>query len=116
MKRNDESETERLDARNSLEELIFEARDKIEGANDFNASKANTKKIILFFANIEKWLYNKGENCSRETYEKLHSEIENSNMMMEQIKLADDKFEVDFKSLSARVINIVQNSSHNIDN
>lgn len=112
MKRNDEHETQRSDARNSLEEFIFETRDQIdsvETAENPDAVKTNVKTSLQILGVVEKWLYSKGENCSRDTYEKMRSEIEKFNMM-KQMKRIDEKIKDEFKSLASLMNSIARNS------
>lgn len=112
MKLNDDHETQRSDARNSLEEFIFETRDHIEGveiAENSEVMKANVKYSLQILGVVEKWLYSKGENCSRETYEKIRSEIEKFNMM-KQMKRIDEKIKDEFKSLASLMNSIARNS------
>lgn len=100
MKRNDELEIQRSDARNNLEELIFETRDIIDGIEI--PDNFNVKLFHNFLNVVEKWLYKHGEKCSRETFEEMRANIENFNMMGKITKVYPD-FEDDYRLFVAQM-------------
>lgn len=107
MKRNDDHEIQRSSARNSLEELIFETRDSIPTADNSDASFVNAKLFRNFIDKVEKWLYNKGENCKLETYLLIRQEIEDFEMI-KKIKRIDREFLEDYNMLVAKMNSIAE--------
>ncbi|XP_053684159.1 heat shock 70 kDa protein 4 isoform X1 [Sabethes cyaneus] len=67
---NDRQEKERIDARNALEEFVYEIRGKIQEDGELSAYVApdDASKITLQLEDIENWLYEDGENCERAVY------------------------------------------------
>lgn len=67
---NDRQEKERIDARNALEEFVYEVRGKIQEDGELSAyvEADEASKISLQLEDIENWLYEDGENCERAVY------------------------------------------------
>ncbi|EJY57568.1 AAEL017315-PA [Aedes aegypti] len=67
---NDRQEKERVDARNALEEFVYEVRGKIQEEGELSAyvEPEEASKICLQLEDIENWLYEDGENCERTVY------------------------------------------------
>lgn len=67
---NDRQEKERIDARNALEEFVYEVRGKIQEDGELSAyvEQDDASKICLQLEDIENWLYEDGENCERVVY------------------------------------------------
>nr|XP_029731166.1 heat shock 70 kDa protein 4-like isoform X2 [Aedes albopictus] len=67
---NDRQEKERVDARNALEEFVYEVRGKIQEDGELSAyvEQDEASKICLQLEDIENWLYEDGENCERTVY------------------------------------------------
>lgn len=67
---NDRQEKERIDARNALEEFVYEVRGKIQEDGELSAyvEQDDASKICLQLEDIENWLYEDGENCERAVY------------------------------------------------
>lgn len=67
---NDRQEKERVDARNALEEFVYEMRGKLqEGGNLYEyIDENNRNQICAQLDEIENWLYEDGESCEREAY------------------------------------------------
>lgn len=67
---NDRQEKERVDARNALEEFVYEVRGKIQEDGELSAyvEQDEAFKICLQLEDIENWLYEDGENCERTVY------------------------------------------------
>lgn len=72
----DRQEKERIDARNALEEYLYDLRSKI-GNDDELATFVNENDRTTFthqLDTMEYWLYEEGEDCNRQVYtEKLAS-------------------------------------------
>ncbi|XP_055626484.1 heat shock 70 kDa protein 4L isoform X2 [Toxorhynchites rutilus septentrionalis] len=67
---NDLQEKERVDARNALEEFVYEVRGKIQEGGELSSyiEPDDASKICLQLEDIESWLYEDGENCERNVY------------------------------------------------
>lgn len=106
MKTVDESENQRFDARNTLEEVIFETRDNISNG-DSNKLNVNADSFQKLLDSVEDWLYNSGDNCKRKTYLLLRREIVDFNMIG-KVKRIDEQTEDDFNMLRAKIFSIMQ--------
>lgn len=73
---NDKQEKERVDARNALEEYVYDLRGKISSSEELSpyVLPQDKTKIISELDNMESWLYEEGEDCPRQVYvEKFNS-------------------------------------------
>ncbi|SPP76113.1 heat shock 70 kDa protein 4 isoform X2 [Drosophila guanche] len=65
----DQKETERIDARNALEEFVYDMRNKLQGGSlERFVLESEREAIVSQLNDLENWLYEDGENCERETY------------------------------------------------
>ncbi|KAJ1530561.1 hypothetical protein ONE63_005447 [Megalurothrips usitatus] len=67
---NDRMEKERADARNALEEYVYELRGKL-GAEDelgLYVAEADRAELCQKLDSMENWLYEEGEDCNRQVY------------------------------------------------
>uniref|UniRef100_A0A1Q3FWH7 Putative heat shock 70 kDa protein 4 n=1 Tax=Culex tarsalis TaxID=7177 RepID=A0A1Q3FWH7_CULTA len=67
---NDCQEKERVDAKNALEEFVYEVRGKIQEDGELSAyiEPDDASKICLQLEDTENWLYEDGENCEKAVY------------------------------------------------
>lgn len=74
---NDEKEKERVDARNALEEYVYDMRDKLseEGPLATFIESNQREKICQQLNHLENWLYEDGEDCENEVYRSKLSEM-----------------------------------------
>lgn len=72
---NDAKETKRVDAKNALEEFVYDIRNKLQGGPLERYVLENERDSICNQLNdLEIWLYEDGEDCDHDTYmEKLKS-------------------------------------------
>ncbi|KAL5293096.1 HSPA4L family protein [Megaselia abdita] len=70
MIQSDLSEKERVDAKNTLEEFVYEMRDKLQedGPLSRYITENDRSSICSQLNDLENWLYEDGEDCDRETY------------------------------------------------
>lgn len=89
---NDRQEKERIDARNALEEFVYEMRGKLqEGGNLFEyVDDSNRDQICHQLDDIENWLYEDGETCEREVYKNRLSDL---HQKTDPIKMRHDEYE-----------------------
>jgi heat shock protein len=66
----DRQEKERIDARNALEEYVYEIRNKLQEDGGLCAyvDEQLRSQICSQLDDLENWLYEEGENCQREVY------------------------------------------------
>lgn len=79
---NDLSEKDRIDARNALEEFVYDMRDKLQEESQLAVYvlEADRVKICEELNNLENWLYEEGEDCDRQIYkDKLNGLKEKTN-------------------------------------
>jgi heat shock protein 110kDa len=78
---NDLEENERIDARNALEEFVYELRNQLGSedilANYVKEDESSTLSIAL--ENMETWLYEDGEHCERLDYINRLAELKVNN-------------------------------------
>ncbi|XP_023173115.2 heat shock 70 kDa protein 4-like isoform X1 [Drosophila hydei] len=66
---NDQKETERIDAKNALEEFVYDMRNKLQGGPlERYVVESERESIVAQLNDLENWLYEDGEDCDRETY------------------------------------------------
>ncbi|XP_011190138.1 heat shock 70 kDa protein 4 isoform X1 [Zeugodacus cucurbitae] len=66
---NDARETQRVDARNALEEFVYDMRNKLQGGPlERYVLEADREAICSQLNDLENWLYEEGEDCDRDTY------------------------------------------------
>ena len=89
---NDRQEKERIDARNALEEFVYEVRGKLqEGGNLFEYVEEQIRdQICSQLEEIENWLYEDGETCEREVYK---TKLGDLHQKTDPIKLRHDEYE-----------------------
>lgn len=89
---NDRQEKERIDARNALEEFVYDMRNKLqEGGNLFEYIDDSTRDSICNqLGDIENWLYEDGETCEREIYK---NKLADLHQKTDPIKLRHDEYE-----------------------
>lgn len=88
----DRQERERIDARNALEEYVYEIRGKLqEGGNLFEYVDDTIRDQICHqLDDIENWLYEDGESCEREVYKNRLTDLHQKS---DPIKLRHDEYE-----------------------
>lgn len=66
----DKQEKERIDARNALEEYVYDLRAKLSEENQLATFVTEVDKETLYRAldDTENWLYEEGEDCQRQIY------------------------------------------------
>lgn len=67
---NDEREKERVDARNALEEYVYDMREKLQEFGPLAAYVIEGDRVNICnqLNDLENWLYEEGEDCDRDTY------------------------------------------------
>ncbi|XP_075972848.1 heat shock protein 70Cb isoform X2 [Anticarsia gemmatalis] len=89
MQAQDRQEKERADARNALEEYVYELRGKLsegESLHDFIAEDQRTRLVNQLDA-LEQWLYDEGEDQHRQVYSDKLSELRTEGEPIKQRRL-----------------------------
>lgn len=95
----DRQEKERVDARNALEEFVYDMRGKIqEGGELFDyVIDKDRESICKELDTIENWLYEEGEDCERQVYKdrltNLHKETDPIKMRQQEFTSQPAAFE-----------------------
>ncbi|XP_016965760.1 heat shock 70 kDa protein 4 isoform X2 [Drosophila biarmipes] len=88
---NDQKETERIDAKNALEEFVYDMRNKLQGGPlERFVVEAEREAIVAQLNDLENWLYEDGEDCERETYT---SRLQALHQKTDPIKLRASDYE-----------------------
>lgn len=66
----DKQEKERVDARNALEEYVYDLRSKLSDEDQLHAFIVQKDRVSLLqvLDETENWLYEEGEDCQRQVY------------------------------------------------
>uniref|UniRef100_A0A0K8TST6 Putative heat shock 70 kDa protein 4-like isoform x3 n=1 Tax=Tabanus bromius TaxID=304241 RepID=A0A0K8TST6_TABBR len=87
----DEQEKERVDARNALEEYVYDMREKLqEGPLAPYINENDRLNICNQLYDIENWLYEEGEDCDRDVYK---GKLKNLHSQTDPIKARCHEFE-----------------------
>lgn len=67
----DRQEKERADARNALEEYVYELRGKLSSEDELApyVLESDRSKMVHHLDEMENWLYEEGEECNRQVYQ-----------------------------------------------
>lgn len=88
---NDAKETERVDARNALEEYVYDMRNKLQGGplERYVVSK-DRDSICSQLNDVENWLYEDGEDCDRDVYV---NKLKSLQTQTDPIKMRSEDYE-----------------------
>lgn len=66
----DKQEKERIDARNALEEYVYDLRSKLLDEDQLSTFivEADRVELCSILDETENWLYEEGEDCQRQVY------------------------------------------------
>lgn len=67
----DRQEKERADARNALEEYVYELRGKLSSDDELApyVLESDRDNMVRQLDDMESWLYEEGEDCNRQVYQ-----------------------------------------------
>lgn len=76
---NDRQEKERVDAKNALEEFVYDMRGRIQEGGELYeyVTESDRSRICAELDKLENWLYEDGENCERQVYKDQLSNLYN---------------------------------------
>lgn len=64
----DKLEKERIDAKNAVEEYVYDLRDKLCGVYEKYISEEDSSRLTLMLEDTENWLYEEGEDQLKQVY------------------------------------------------
>lgn len=85
----DRQEKERADARNALEEYVYELRGKLSSEDELQSFVVENERenLIRQLDEMENWLYEEGEDCNRQVYQDRLSELKSKGEPIQTRKL-----------------------------
>lgn len=88
---NDRQEKERVDAKNALEEYVYDMRGKLQedGVLFEFIEESTREQMCRQLDEVENWLYEDGENCEREVY---RSRLNDMSKTTNAIQLRHDEY------------------------
>lgn len=89
----DRQEKERADARNALEEYVYELRGKLTSVDELATFVVNSDRsnLINQLDQMENWLYEEGEDCNRQEY---HDKLVSLKSQGEPIQNRRNEFDI----------------------
>ncbi|CAH2979698.1 unnamed protein product [Chilo suppressalis] len=89
MQAQDRQEKERADARNALEEYVYELRGKLSEGESLHDFVADDQRVALVgrLDGLEQWLYDEGEDQNRQVYSDKLSELRTEGEPIKQRRL-----------------------------
>ncbi|CAB3381890.1 Hypothetical predicted protein [Cloeon dipterum] len=102
----DLNENERIDARNALEEFVYELRSQL-GSEDCLANyvkEDELSSLLVALENMETWLYEDGENCEKQDYSNRLSDLKSKSDPIKQRKLEYECFPKIFEEFSRSIM------------
>ncbi|XP_076175482.1 heat shock protein 70Cb isoform X2 [Ptiloglossa arizonensis] len=94
----DRQEKERVDARNALEEYVYDLRSKLLAEDQLAAyiTEADNEALCRMLRETEDWLYEEGEDCQRQVYSECLTRLKSKG---EPIKEKQQEFENNSRAL-----------------
>ncbi|KAK5643268.1 hypothetical protein RI129_007113 [Pyrocoelia pectoralis] len=88
----DRQEKERADARNALEEYVYELRGKLSSEDELAlyVLEADRDNLIQQLDDMENWLYEEGEDCNRQVYQDKLTELRSKGEPIQVRRLEHD--------------------------
>lgn len=109
----DRQEKERIDVRNSLEEYIYDMRNRISSEEDLASYivDADREKIAKQLEELEYWLYEDGEDCAKNIYSE---KLDMLKSVGEPIKRRKIEYTT-FPSVKDQAIQLISKAESDID-
>lgn len=88
----DRQEKERADARNALEEYVYELRGKVSSEEELGqfVPEHERDSLVGYLDEMENWLYEEGEDCNRQVYQDKLSELKSKGEPIQTRKIEFD--------------------------
>lgn len=88
----DRQEKERADARNALEEYVYELRGKLSSDDELApyVLESDRTSLIKQLDEMENWLYEEGEDCNRQVYQDKLSELKSKGEPIQNRKVESE--------------------------
>ncbi|XP_050688436.1 heat shock 70 kDa protein 4-like isoform X2 [Eriocheir sinensis] len=99
----DKLENERINAKNAVEEYVYEIRGKIHEELEQFISEADRDKLSLQLEDTENWLYEEGEDCKKQIYLDKLAELKKQGEPIKTRKRERETLPRAFESLSGTI-------------
>lgn len=88
----DRQEKERADARNALEEYVYELRGKLSSEDELApyVLENDREALIRQLDDMENWLYEDGEDCSRQVYQDKLTELKSKGEPIQNRRIENE--------------------------
>lgn len=98
----DKQEKERVDARNALEEYVYDLRAKLSEENQLATFVTEADKETLYrtLDDTENWLYEEGEDCQRQIYSERLTRLKVCYLIRKRKKTANMMIYIFYKKVS----------------
>lgn len=85
----DRQEKERVDARNALEEYVYELRNKVSSDDELGPFivESDRDALVRQLDDMENWLYEDGEDCQKQLYNDKLAELKAKGEPVQQRKI-----------------------------
>nr|WBG54462.1 heat shock protein [Austinograea rodriguezensis] len=103
MVQGDKLENERINAKNAVEEYVYDVRGKIHDDLEKYISDADRDKLSLQLEDTENWLYEEGEDCKKQVYLDKLVELKKQGEPIKTRKREREELPRAFEALSSSV-------------
>ncbi|KRT83715.1 hypothetical protein AMK59_3402, partial [Oryctes borbonicus] len=93
---NDKQEKERVDARNALEEYVYELRSKLSSHEELApyVTEAGREDLVRKLDDMENWLYEEGEDCTKQIYKDKLNELKTQGDPIEKRRMEYERLPI----------------------
>ncbi|GJQ75202.1 hypothetical protein Trydic_g9804 [Trypoxylus dichotomus] len=93
---NDKQEKERVDARNALEEYVYELRSKLSSHDELASYVTETGRedLVRKLDDMENWLYEEGEDCKKQIYKDKLNELKTQGDPIEKRRMEYERLPI----------------------
>ena len=93
----DKLENDRINAKNAVEEYVYDIRGRIYEDLESYISETDREKLSRFLEDTENWLYEDGEDCAKQIYVDKLSELKKLGEPVKERKLQREELPVVFE-------------------
>lgn len=98
----DKQEKERIDARNALEEYVYDLRAKLSEENQLATfiTEVDKESLYRILDDTENWLYEEGEDCQRQIYSERLTRLKVCHSIKKERTIANMMIYIFYKKVS----------------
>lgn len=99
----DKQEKERIDARNALEEYVYDLRAKLSEENQLATfiTEVDKESLYRILDDTENWLYEEGEDCQRQIYSERLTRLKVCHSIEKERTIANMMIYIFYKKVSS---------------